>query len=35
MQDKEATLTDEIVEEQINSVREALKKSIPDLSFRE
>ena len=35
MQDKEATLTDEMVEEQMNSVRDALKKSISDLSFRE
>ena len=35
MQDKDATLTDEIVEEQMNSIRNNLKKSIAELSFRE
>ena len=32
---KDATLTDEIVEEQMNSIRNNLKKSIAELSFRE
>lgn len=35
MQDKEATLTDEAVEEQMNSIRNNLKKSFAELSFRE
>lgn len=35
MRDNESTLTDEIVEEQMNSVRNNLKKSISELSFRE
>jgi len=35
MQDKEATLTDEAVEEQMNSIRNNLKKSVNGLSFRE
>ena len=35
LQDKEATLTDESVEEQMNTVRDALKKSVAELSFRE
>ena len=35
LQDKEATLTDEAVEEQMNSIRNNLKKSVPNLSLRE
>ena len=35
MQDKDATLTDEAVEEQMNSIRNNLKKSVSELSFRE
>lgn len=35
LQDKDTTLTDEMVEEQMTSVRNALKKSISELSFRE
>lgn len=35
MRDNEATLTDETVEEQMNSIRNNLKKSINELSFRE
>lgn len=35
LQDAQATLTDEIVEEQMNSIRNNLKKSIAQLSFRE
>ena len=35
LQDKEATLTDETVEEQMNSIRNNLKKSVANLSFRE
>lgn len=35
MQDKDATLTDETVEEQMNSVRNNLKKAFTELSFRE
>lgn len=35
MQDTEATLTDEVVEEQMVSVRTNLKKSVNELSFRE
>ena len=35
MQDKDATLTDETVEEQMNSVRNNLKKAFAELSFRE
>jgi len=35
LQDKEATLTDETVEEQMNSVRNNLKKAFAELSFRE
>ena len=35
MQDKDATLTDETVEEQMTSIRNNLKKSISELSFRE
>ncbi len=35
LQDKEATLTDETVDKQIEQVRENLKKSISELSFRE
>ena len=34
-QDAKATLTDEIVEAQMNNVRNALKKAIPDIAFRE
>ncbi len=34
-QDAQATLTDEVVEEQMNSVRNNLKKSVKELSFRE
>ena len=33
--DEQATLTDETVEEQMNSIRNNLKKSISELSFRE
>ena len=35
LQNKEATLTDETVEEQMNSIRNNLKKSVANLSFRE
>ncbi len=35
LQDKEATLTDEAVEEQMDSIRNNLKKSVPNLSLRE
>ena len=35
LQDKDATLTDEMVDAQIADVKNALKKSIADLSFRE
>lgn len=35
MRDNEATLTDETVEEQMNLIRNNLKKSINELSFRE
>ncbi len=35
MQDSEATLTDEAVEEQMTSIRNNLKKSFAELSFRE
>ena len=35
MADNDATLTDETVEEQMNSIRNNLKKSISELSFRE
>ena len=35
MQDKDATLTDEAVEEQMTSIRNNLKKSVSELSFRE
>lgn len=35
MQDSEATLTDEAVEEQMTAVRNNLKKTITELSFRE
>ena len=35
LQDKEATLTDETVEEQMNLIRNNLKKSVANLSFRE
>lgn len=35
MQDTEATLTDEVVEEQMVSIRTNLKKSVNELSFRE
>ena len=34
-QDAQATLTDEVVEEQMSSIRNNLKKSINELSFRE
>lgn len=34
-QDAQATLTDEAVEEQMNSIRNNLKKSITEVSFRE
>lgn len=34
-QDEQATLTDEAVEEQMNSIRNNLKKSVTELSFRE
>ena len=35
MQDANATLTDETIESQMANVRSTLKKSMPDLSFRE
>ena len=35
MRDSEATLTDETVEEQMNAIRNNLKKSVSELSFRE
>ena len=35
MQDANATLTDEAIESQMANVRSTLKKSMPDLSFRE
>ncbi len=35
MQDENATLTDEIIEKQMNSVRDKLKKTYADISFRE
>lgn len=35
LQDKDSTLTDEVVEEQMLSIRNNLKKSITELSFRE
>ena len=35
MQDKDGTLTDEAVEEQMTSIRNNLKKSVAELSFRE
>ncbi len=35
MQDETATLTDEVIEKQMNSVRDKLKKTYADISFRE
>ncbi len=35
MQDENATLTDEVIEKQMNSVRDKLKKTYADISFRE
>ena len=35
MQDENATLTDEIIEQQMTSVREKLQKAYPQVSFRE
>ena len=35
MQDTNSTMTDDIIETQMANVRSVLKKSIPDLSFRE
>ena len=35
MQDTNATMTDETIETQMANVRAVLKKSLPDLSFRE
>lgn len=35
MQDENATLTDEIIEQQMNSVREKLQKTYAQISFRE
>ena len=35
MQDVNSTLTDEAIETQMANVRSVLKKSMPDLSFRE
>lgn len=35
MQDADATLTDEIIEQQMNSVREKLQKTYAQISFRE
>ena len=35
MQDENATLTDEIIEKQMQSVREKLQKTYADIAFRE
>ncbi len=35
MQDESATLTDEVIEKQMNSVRDKLRKTYADISFRE
>ena len=35
MQDQNSTMTDDIIESQIANIRSALKKALPDLSFRE
>ena len=35
MQDANATLTDEIIEQQMANIRSVLKKSITEVSFRE
>ena len=35
MQDENSTLTDEVIEKQMNSVRDKLKKTYADISFRE
>ena len=35
MQDESATLTDEVIEKQMNSVRDKLRKPYADISFRE
>ena len=35
MQDENATLTDEIIEQQMQSVREKLQKTYAQISFRE
>ena len=35
MQDETTTLTDEVIEKQMNSVRDKLKKAYADISFRE
>ncbi len=35
MQDENATLTDEIIDKQMNSVRDKLKKTYADITFRE
>lgn len=35
MQDETATLTEEVIEKQMNSVRDKLKKTYADISFRE
>ena len=35
MQDANATMTDDVIETQMANVRAVLKKSLPDLSFRE
>lgn len=35
MQDENATLTDEVIEKQMNSVRDKLKKTYADINFRE
>ena len=35
MQDANSTMTDDVIETQMANVRSVLKKTIPDLSFRE
>lgn len=35
MQDENATLTDEIIERQMNNVRAKLQKAYAEISFRE
>ena len=35
MQDEKATLTDDVIERQMQSVREKLQKTYADITFRE